>query len=166
MSANKRKRVRLTLEDKRVIIQEIEQGSGTTAILGKRYKVHETTVRHIVNGKEKIFSAFANATEGISIEERKSLRGSQRPQLEQTLFAWILQERQRNHIITQDLIKEKANIFHARMIELCGDVFGEFKASSGWLQKFRQRFGLKTLALTGEKVSADEISFEEFKVRN
>lgn len=165
MECRKRKHITITLGDKRGIIEALENGTRTTAMLGKYYNIHETTVRRIFGGKEKINSAFENAPEGTSLASRKSLRESRHPQLEQVLFAWVLQERERNHILTCDILKEKAKIFYTRMVEICGEVFAQFNASNGWFCNFRTRFGLKMLTLTGEKVSADDASFQEFKVR-
>ncbi|KAJ8929154.1 hypothetical protein NQ314_018178 [Rhamnusium bicolor] len=39
----------------------------------------------------------------------------------------------------------------------------DFKASSGWLQKFKKRFGIRQLTVSGELLSSDFSAVEPFK---
>lgn len=47
------------------------------------------------------------------------------------------------------------------MLELRNET--EFKASEGWLEKWKNRYGIRKPQLSAEKLSADKNAVEEFK---
>lgn len=57
------------------------------------------------------------------------------------------------------MLREKAKFFYSEAHEE-GDAF---KASSGWLDNFKHRYGIRQLSITGEKLSSDVSAVEPFK---
>lgn len=56
------------------------------------------------------------------------------------------------------MLREKAKSFYS---QTHGD--SNFKASSGWLDNFKRRYGIRQLSITGEKLSSDMGAVEPFK---
>ena len=75
------------------------------------------------------------------------------------MYEWIKQKRGLGICISGPIIKEKALYFNE---ELKGPV--SFKASEGWLEKFKKRFGIRQVSVQGERLSADNNGSDEFKV--
>ncbi|CAG8758597.1 44531_t:CDS:1, partial [Gigaspora margarita] len=75
------------------------------------------------------------------------------PVLANILFEWILQSQERI-ILSDNVIIEKAKNF-ARSLNI-----SNFKFSNSWLQKFKQRLGLKKITKHREDASVDEEAVE------
>lgn len=89
---------------------------------------------------------------------RKVMKKAENPELEEALYTWFLQQRN-NHIpISSEILKAKAKFFYVKMTGK-----DDFSASSGWLDKFKLRHGIRYLKICGEKVSSDESAIEPFK---
>jgi len=57
---------------------------------------------------------------------------------------------------------EKARLMHKLIHPGSGN---NFKASSGWLQHFKERHGIRQLKLQGESLSADHEAVEPFRIK-
>lgn len=62
--------------------------------------------------------------------------------------------------VSGELICEKAKFFSQQF-----DRTENFKASSGWLQNFKNRYGIRQLSISGEKLSSDTLAVEPFKMK-
>lgn len=60
------------------------------------------------------------------------------------------------------ILQETALKFHE---EFKGEEGPEFTASSGWFDRWKQRYGVKQLSICGEKLSADPNSVGELKTK-
>lgn len=89
---SKRKHVTLNLQQKAAIIRHIEAGENIRSIANK-YGVGKSTISDINKNKEKILEFIASSDSGTG--NRKTLKGSEYPEMEKALFAWYLQERAR-----------------------------------------------------------------------
>lgn len=86
------------------------------------------------------------------------MKKAENPELEEALYTWFLQQRN-NHIpISSEILKAKAKSFYVKMTGK-----DDFSASSGWLDKFKLRHGIRYLKICGEKVSSDESVVEPLK---
>lgn len=137
----------LTLEKKAQLLSDVSRGSGVT-FLAKKYGIAKSTVCAIKKKKNQITSTVALTFSGPG--KRKSLRPSEYPLMEKALYKWFLRQRERNAPISGLILKEKAKYFHENLY----DKNSTFSASSGWLQKFKKRFGIRFLTITGEKLSS------------
>ena len=83
--------------------------------------------------------------------------------LDRGLYTWFIQQRSTGTPISGLLLQEKAKHFSSRL-----HVNGEspnhesFKATTGWLDKFKNRHGIRNLSIQGEKPSAAEETVEPF----
>lgn len=60
--------------------------------------------------------------------------------------------------ISGEILRAKAQFFYGQTHNK-----DNFKASSGWLDKFKNRYGIRQLSITGEKLSSNEAAVEPFK---
>ena len=79
------------------------------------------------------------------------------------MYTWFIQRRSTGTPISGPLLQEKAKHFSSQL-----HVNGEtpdhesFKASTGWLDKFKDRHGIRNLSIQGKKLSAAEETVEPF----
>lgn len=95
-------------------------------------------------------------------KHRKHQKQVQHPELDKSLYLWIVQQRTKHTPLTSEIVREKARNFHK---EICKEQQCAFLASYGWFIKFRNRFGLKIKRMHGEKLSADLTHVESFKAQ-
>ena len=80
----------------------------------------------------------------------KKLKTAKHSDLEETLFLWFSNVCDKNGIITDDILREKAK-------EL-GEEFNinDFTYSNGWLYRFKKRHGIASHTLCGESAGVDK----------
>ncbi|CAG8564353.1 28772_t:CDS:2, partial [Gigaspora margarita] len=103
-------------------------------------EVHPTTIGHLIKNKDDI-------GDNLSTKRQKIV---QYPDLENTLFEWILQN-QNQIIISDAILIEKAKKF-AKLLNIPDS---DFKFSYGWLYKFKRRHELGQIKKHGEDASVD-----------
>lgn len=95
---------------------------------------------------------------GDGVKKRKVIKKAKNQELDKAMETWFIQKRSLNEPISGPLICEKA-------LEVNEKLGGpeDFKASTGWLQKFKFRHGIRELQIQGESLSADSSAAEKFK---
>lgn len=152
--SEKRKHVTLTLDKKYEILKRLDKGDKILQ-LSKEYNVGRATIHDIRLKREKIESFYKSGESSASV--RKTLKLGEFPQVEDALYAWFMQERSRHTPISGDILMEKAKYFYKKIMKK-----DDFRASVGWFDKFKRRFGIRLLTQTGEKLSSDEASVQPF----
>lgn len=153
--AEKRKHKTLTLVEKSEIIKKLLKGEKIND-LASFYGVGRATIYDIKKNRDKIEGFVQNLnTKG---SDRKVIKTGEYPLIEDALYTWFLQERSKHTPISGDLIKEKARFFYKEITKK-----DDFRASTGWLDKFKKRFGIRLLTTTGEKLSCDFEAVEPYK---
>lgn len=151
----KRKHKTLSLVDKNKILKRLEKGE-TLVSLAKEYGVGRATIHDIRKNSDKI-KTFFQKNENVK-SARKTLKTGEFPQVEDSLYFWFLQERNRHTPISGEILKGKARFFYRKIMNK-----DDFQASEGWLDKFKRRFGIRLLSTTGEKLSCDVDAVEPYK---
>ena len=108
--------------------------------------------------RSSVAGIVKEASKWLSITEtaanKVNNRAPQHAQLEQALFTWFGQMRAKGANILDSLVAEKAR-------DLAGKLgIADFKASSGWLCKFKQRHGIKLQHSHGESGAADQAGID------
>jgi hypothetical protein len=149
-TATKRKRVVLSINDKLDIIRKLEDGSSIKQ-LSVTYGVGETTIRVIRNSKEKLLDSSSGS-------KRKTMKQSTYVELDKAMLEWFSHIRAEGTQVSGVICAKKAEHFFKDL-----GLEGEFNASSGWLTRFKQRHGIRQIAiLQGEKLSGDQEAANEF----
>ncbi|XP_064421026.1 jerky protein homolog-like [Latimeria chalumnae] len=155
--SGKHKHVVLTIKDKLEIIEKLEEGSSSKQ-LSLIYEIGETTVRDIKKNKEKIltYASSLDSTSGLS--KRKSMKLSTYEELDRAMLEWFHQQRAEGTPISGPICAKQAKFFFDAL-----GMEGDFNASSGWFTRFKQRHGIREIAIQGEKLSGNETSANEFR---
>lgn len=156
MSA-KRKRVVLSLSDKLKIVDRLKKGASGSS-LAREFGVGNSTITDIKKNSESIikFACVLDSEEGSL--HRKTMKMAENQDLDTAVYTWFVQVRSQGQPISGPLICEKALEMNKK---LGGS--GDFKASTGWLKRFKSRHGIREIDIQGEKLSADTDAAEKFK---
>ncbi|XP_030753965.1 jerky protein homolog [Sitophilus oryzae] len=149
-------RKHLSLSDKAKILEDLKKVVGVT-VLSKEYGVAKSTICSIRNRRVNILKRINN-TFNVPGKMKTCLRHSECPRMEKALYKWFLKQREKNLPVTGLMIQEKAKLLHNEYKES-----SSFHASSGWLQKYKKRFGIRYLKISGEKLSSQPKLVDPFK---
>jgi len=128
MSCGKRKR--LTLAQKIEIIKYVEAENVGVRAVAEKFNIGKTQVSDIL--KNKVYLSQTFVEQGSEKSKRKFPK-SDGEIIDIVIFQWYLHARVNNFPISGPVLKEKA-------LELASEVgLNDFKASNGWLQKFKDR---------------------------
>lgn len=89
----------------------------------------------------------------------KRLKLGKDEELEQAVFLWFKQKREKGIPISGPILQAKARDL---LKKLHPESSEQFTASTGWLWRFCQCHNIRQLSLQGEKLSADRPAAEEF----
>ncbi|XP_055633536.1 jerky protein homolog-like [Toxorhynchites rutilus septentrionalis] len=78
-------------------------------------------------------------------------------------FLTLVEKRQSNILLTVDILKAKAELLFKMFQDRGLYAVHGFSASDGWMHRFKQRFGLRVKAVTGEKASVNVEAYLNFK---
>lgn len=151
------KRIRcLTIDDRVKVIERLESGH-KAADLAQEYGVSPSAISQIKKNKENIRKQKQILEESGSSTKRIKYTGIEASRREQLLFTWIKQKRDIGDPVTGPILAEKARMFNEA---LAGP--SDFRASPGYLHKFKKRHSLRALSIQGEKLSADTAASDKF----
>ena len=157
----KRKRTVLSVDDKLKVCDMIPRKISKTDIMLK-YNIGKSTVNDICKSEESLKNFKMTKCElGIpkSVKATKAMKVGMYYKLDSALYLWFRQQREKGIPVTGPILLEKANEFHSL---LYAESTKTFNASYGYQWRFCKRFGIKSLAIAGEKVSANVVSADEF----
>ena len=127
MSAFKRKLKNTKLIQKCQIIRQIEKGM-TNKEASEKFGVPKNTISTSMKNKDKLFEGLEQSS-----SDAKKMRRCDYEQVDKTVFKWFSLQRSQNVPIDGPILKEKALQF-AKSFN-----FPTFKASDGWLDKWKKR---------------------------
>ena len=87
---------------------------------------------------------------------RKSLKQARYPKVDEALYIWFLQQRERHIPVSQETLQVQSLKFFN---ELVGE--GSF-GSRGYIDKFIKRYDIRLLKITGEKLSSNVAIIDEY----
>lgn len=151
----KRKHSSCTLKDKLEVLKRLDKGESGTK-LAVEFGVGKATISDWKKNRSKI-EQFCATTSEKTLEERHTSKVSQFDKIDEALFIWFSQERQRGTPLSGPLIQEKA--VHLNKL-MNGDP--KFIASNGWLDRWKKRHGIRQLSITGESLSANHQVAQEY----
>lgn len=153
----KRKHKTLTIKEKCDILDRLNRNE-TFSSLASEYGVGRSTIYDIKKNHEKI-KKFVSTTD-CGPGKRQTLKKAEHPEVEEALYMWFLQERNRHAPISGPMLAMKAKFFYKEITKK-----DDFVASKGWLERFKSRHGIRLMTITGEKLSNDATCIEPFKLR-
>lgn len=151
----KRKCVSLSVAEKLKVIQKLESGISVANIC-LEYGIAKQTVSDIKRSKEKLKLFVFKCDAGKSVSSRKRLTKPVHANVDEAVHKWYIQQRSSGVAVRGVEIKAAAE-------KLAKHMNVTFKASDGWLFRFRHRHGIVNRRMYGESLSADTTSVEPFR---
>ena len=148
------KRKELSLQQKIDLIQE--SGGLSSRKLAEKYGVGRTQVQTIL--KRKVELMTASEENGSSSRKRVCYRHD-RDDIDELTWQWFQRVRGLNTPVSGPMIQQQA-LDYAKELNK-----PDFKASNGWLQRFKDRHNIGSATLSGERASVDLGSVASWKER-
>lgn len=142
----------LTLAEKIAAIKEVEKGAKKKSEIAKAFGIPPNTLSTFLKNKDKIL-----ACENKSVKGRKRLREPENPDLDQCVLKWFKQTRDKKIPISGPLLRSKAEQFAADLGKT------NFKASTGWLDGFKQRNKISFKSICGESGAVNQQQADQWK---
>lgn len=158
-AGQKRKRTVVTLEKKLEIIAELKKGLSQRAV-AEKFTIAKSTVSDIWKDRLKIEDRVAASDDVTFAKRRCIIREAKFDLVDEAVWKWFTQQRSKGGAISGVLLMEKAQMYFSKLYPDADP--DDFKASTGWLQKFNQRHGISSSTLRGEILSADTSAVEPF----
>ena len=154
MSASKKNSFSLKL--KVDILKEVDQAKthGAKSVIAAKYKIPKSTLSTIIKNKDKIYESFEQS---LCVSSKKRLRTAAHQDIEEALVLWLKFARSRQVPVSGPLLQTKAQ-------ELASELgHPDFKCSSGWLSRFKERHGIVYKNVCGESADVSEESVQQWK---
>ncbi|XP_055318118.1 tigger transposable element-derived protein 2-like [Sitodiplosis mosellana] len=129
----------LSLKDKAEILERLDQGESATN-LASEYGISKSTISRFKKRKETIHMAITSIYPNNT--DRRTLRGTFHPKMEQALYKWYVEQSNQNVDVSTAMLRSQAQIFYAEFQENNYT----FSASTGWIKNFKKRFGIGRLS--------------------
>ncbi|XP_066139197.1 tigger transposable element-derived protein 4-like isoform X2 [Euwallacea fornicatus] len=113
--------------------------------IAKEYEIPQSTLSTIIKNKSSILQFGAEINDQASFK-----RNRPRKTVNTALVKWFEAGRKQNLPISGPVLQQKALNFAQQL----GDK--SFKASSGWLEKFKKRYGIVQKKICGESATVNE----------
>ena len=146
------KRKSLSLSTKMELTELMESGTKNVKLVEK-FQMSKSSVPTIWSQREKLREKWLKVG-GHSCA--KQFRLSTHEEMEAALITWFTQQRSKSIPISGPLLLEKAKLFATRFDET------DFKASNGFMDRFKKRHGLCFKVVNGELAASDDVSSENF----
>ncbi|XP_034979547.1 tigger transposable element-derived protein 1 [Zootoca vivipara] len=154
------KRSVITVEVKKQIISKHESGVRVSE-LSTQFGMAKSTICSILKNKDAIKGA--SVAKGVKTLKQRT---QTMEEMEKLLFIWITEKQLAGDRISESIICEKALHLHGQLIANTPGASAEaesFKASRGWLEKFKRRSGMHSKhgdGASGNKLDADQFVLE------
>ncbi|XP_030749426.1 tigger transposable element-derived protein 6-like [Sitophilus oryzae] len=151
------KRKRLSIKEKLNIVAESEKYNSSARKLAEKFGVGRTQVNDILKNKVELKKMFEE--EGCNADKKRKFPKTEGFAIDQLVYEWFCKARNKNIPISGTLIREKA-------LEVSTSLkLSEFKASTGWLNKFCKRHNINFKTICGESADVDEVTVEDWKTK-
>ena len=142
--AASRRNVVLTIKEKYLALKELEEKGITKTSIAEKYGVPPSTLTYWVKNKEDIISSYESGKYGA---KRQKISSGKHDQIDKAVYKWFMNARERNVPISGHILSEKALEF-AKQLNVT-----DFKASEGWLDRWKNRNNVVHRAISGEEKS-------------
>ena len=127
--------------------------------LAEKFSCGRTQVSTILKNKETILQLYESNMSSTSLLARKRCRQSDFAPVNETLYKWYSLATSRNIYPAGPQLCEKAKQIADQLS------IQEFKASNGWLEKWKARYNIKQMRISGESGDVSGQTIESWKER-
>ena len=150
----------LTLEKKIELIKHFQNNPGTSIrALGELFNCGKTQVGRILKSKESLLALYESNAPASRVHTSMIQRQSEFEEVNKALYEWYTLACSKNIYPGGPQLSEKAREIAERMGKL------SFKASRGWLEKWKKRYNIKQLKVCGESGDVRGDTVDSWKER-
>ena len=158
--AGKSARNTLSLKQKYEVISMVTKNPGLSSrVLAERFKCGKTQISTILKNKETILELYESNMSSTARLSRKRCRESDFAPINEALYSWYTLATSRNIYPAGPQLCEKAKQI-AEQLNI-----PNFKASNGWLCRWKSRHNIKQLRVSGESGDVSGQTVESWKER-
>lgn len=141
------------MQEKMEIVNVFNNEKPSVRELARRFKIGKTQAANIIKKKEEITSKWCS---GINVNQKRSFFKTEGLNVDKLCYEWFVKARNKCIPISGPLLKAKAKEI--------ADKFGykNFRASDGWLHKFRIRHNISFKSISGESASVNPEDVKQF----
>uniref|UniRef100_UPI00358F3C65 tigger transposable element derived 5-like n=1 Tax=Myxine glutinosa TaxID=7769 RepID=UPI00358F3C65 len=155
MEQTARKRKSFSVKDKLHALDAIKTKSQTQ--VARDPGIPESTLRGWKSQEEKLRVSLCKVEEEAGLKA-KHLKTAKDGSLDDSLYEWFVQARSEGLPISGPILKAQAEKFDK---QINGET-SQFKASNGWLDRFKRRHEISQVLVSGEIRSADSAIASEY----
>ena len=146
VTTSTRKKTVLTIKEKYTALKDLEKGLSKKAI-AEKFNVPKNTSTYWVKNKHDIIQKYETGQLGA---KRQKLSVGKHDSVDKAVYKWFMNARERNVPIGGYTIREKALDFAKELN------FTDFKASYGWLDRWKNRHNVVFRAISDKERSCTE----------
>ncbi|KAJ8981828.1 hypothetical protein NQ317_004778 [Molorchus minor] len=156
---SKRKKVTVTMNKKLEALGRIDKGESLRAI-AKEFGVGASTVSDWKKNRKEIEDFCRKLISKNSLQTRGTTKKAKYESLDDELFLWFSDQRDRGVAISGRIIQKKALSLNRNLPN--GDP--SFTASSGWLNRWKARHGVRQQSVSGKPRALQHANFSSLPV--
>lgn len=156
--SEKRKRMVVSLETKLSAIKRLDNGESLRKVAAD-LGVGEVTVGDWRRNRKNIEKWVNESVSAGSGSTRKTMKKGDYEQTTEALFLWFSQLRGMGSPVSGPMLQAKAIEFQKKF----KDGEDNFSASDGWIYRWKKKYGIRQLNISGEKLSANASEVVEFQ---
>ena len=158
----KRSRKVLPLIEKVKVLDLVRKEKKSYAEVAKIYGKNESSIREIMKKEKEIRASFAVAPRTAKVTA--TVRDECIVKMEEALDLWVEDMNRKRVPIDSNMLRQKALTLYEDFSQGAPETSDTkpFTASKGWLYRFRNRFGLKNIKITGQAMSPEEATAAPF----
>nr|XP_033328275.1 jerky protein homolog-like [Megalopta genalis] len=137
----------LSMQQRLEVLKDIYVAGMTPQQVGKKYGVGTRTIQRIIRNTEQIIALVKNQR----VLKRRKITKIHYEDIDRELVSWLAEKRVLRYRVTDALIIEKATELKQNFPSCSG-----FKASRGWLTKFKRRHDIRLLNMYQEETADDD----------
>ncbi|KAK8758167.1 hypothetical protein V5799_004198 [Amblyomma americanum] len=143
----------LTLEQKVLLIKEVEKGGRKKTDIAKEFGIPPSTLSTVLKNKEAVLDGFEKS---FSAKTKRN-RDYRYPEVEGALLEWLKNARNANLPIHGPALTAKAEALALQMGH------NDFKCSNGWLERFKKRHGVTSKSIVGESAAVNRDTIDVWR---
>lgn len=141
-----KRRKQFSLEEKLSILEDVNSGRKKVEV-AKKFGISKSTLSGILKDSKKLEQQAKTA--GFD-PKRRRMRTAQYDDIDKATLSWLEDVRSKNIPVTGPLLRERA-------LHYAGELGHEdFRASEGWLARFRNRYGVRARAPCEEHAESND----------
>ena len=158
--AAKTARHALSLKEKYQVIDTAKKNPGISArALPTKFSCGKTQITSILKTRDSIIGIYESNMSSTSLLSRKRCRESDFTPINEALYSWYLLATSRNIYPAGPQLCEKAKQIAEQLTTT------EFKASNGWLSRWKTRYNIKQVRICGESGEVSGETVDSWKER-